>query len=336
MKAGLHRLSLWIEQGNDLPLPAVRLTRVCLGLVGLLAALQMIKDGYPAARSGLYFNLPLLPVFDLLPAALHAGLIYLLVPLSLLVIAGVALSAAARCFAAILYYVLLSDFFAFHHKLLLLAHAHLLISFLPPTSTRPYAVFAFRATLCAVLFFAALNKMNAFYLSGGVVAEILGREGAVCVTLAWISLMVELGAALMLPFPRWRPWWCFLGPAFHLALIVAGGVGLVFNIVMATLYLYFIRAEPAGTVSGQPGWRVLRRLDVLQVFEWSDEAPAAGPLEISCRGRTWRGWPAVLYLACHLILVHPLFLAFAGVYARLFLWWAPAAVSPLFRMVGAF
>ena|ERR1043166_7795937 len=47
------------------------------------------------------------------------------------------------------------------------------LAFLQMKQAKPYVVFAFRATVCMVLFFAAVNKMNPYFLSGGVIEEIL-------------------------------------------------------------------------------------------------------------------------------------------------------------------
>lgn len=340
-----ERLTRWIEMRNTLPPRQRVFIRISLGLLGLLSALQMIHLGYPLARNGTYFQLPLVPGLDAVPPALHVGLIYALVPLSLLVAAGVAVPLAAGLVSAILYYVLLGDFFAFHHKLFLLAHCFLLLSFLEREAARPYVILAFRLTVCAVLGFAALNKMNGFFLRGGVIEALaegarapllnaLGRHAPVWALLAWASLLIELGTASLLPIRRLRPAVILVAGLFHLGLIVVGRVGVIFNLYLVTLYLFFVNTAPERSAEVRyparcRGVRGLSRLDVLRVFAWREGGDDLG-LVVAQEGRTYTGVRALATLARRLILINPLFLAFALVYLSFLIPWTARAAA-LFR-----
>lgn len=107
--------------------------------------------------------------------------------------------------------------------------------------------------LSVVYGFAALAKLNAHYLSGGLLAGFLQgglvsfpdvwRVPAVMAPLAVASVTVEAGLALALWSPRWRRPAAVGGVVFHLAILLTMQPALqlaVFGLEMVALYPLFL------------------------------------------------------------------------------------------------
>jgi hypothetical protein len=328
----LDRAAAWIEAHNRMSDRQAAFVRVCFGLLVLLTSIQLIVWDYPLARTGFFFNLPLLDT-DVLhaPSEVHAAIIYLLPVTAAAIVLGLRARAAALCAAGILYYTLLADLFAFHHGLVFIANCMLAVAFIEDVGSRSYGVLAIKVLTSLVLGFSAVHKMDAYFLSGAIVEEIAAPSSPAFLTwaagylpvwsvLAWIALGVEASVPWLLWMPRWRSVAILLGCALHVGITQLAQVGLLFNVSVAATYLCFcelsgprppeVEYSPASALM-----RGLRRLDVLRSVAWR-------PTEEPGRGRRMP-----LRLAPRLILINPVFVAFAVICAGWFVAWTPDAAA---------
>ncbi|MEO8245855.1 MAG: HTTM domain-containing protein [Chloroflexota bacterium] len=131
-----------------------------------------------------------------------------------------------------------------------------------PAMVPGWPVLLLRAQVSIVYAFAGLSKVNAVYLSGTVVASTLRRDGALAIPEAWraqewmmalavISILAEIGLAIGLWIPRWRPSAFVLGVALHGAIaiwLLPTDQLIVFGMMMLPIYILFVDARPASHV----------------------------------------------------------------------------------------
>ena len=145
-------------------------------------------------------------------------------------------------------------------------------------------------------------------------------------------MLTEFGTAALLPFKPFRTFVYIMGSAFHFGMLFIGKVGLLFNLYIPALYLFFADIGPklGATVKytrSQLAMRLLRRADVLEAFQWQETSAEFPRLVVSLNGKDYRGAKAACVLCQHLIIINPLFVFFAGVYLALLFPWVRHVLS---------
>jgi len=325
-------LARFIVREGRLSPPKARLFRACWGFLGLLTTLQMIGWGYTDARGGGFFVSPWLPSLLAVPAWLHPGIIAAMGASALAVMVGFRASLFAALFGLSMWYVLLVDYFAFHHGWVLMALSFPLLALFgrrggggEALTTADCAVFGFKALLSLVYLFAAINKLDADFLSGIVLERLLmwsplSQNAALMSALAWGSLAAEAFLAVALWIPKLRRVAFLVGLGLHLGIPLLSQAGLLFHLYFLTGYLLFV-SEPGGSapVLRYPeasAARWLERLDWLGQVDWR---AGSGPLTWEAGGAPVSGtWRVGVALAGRLVVAHPVSLTvawFYGVYA---------------------
>lgn len=142
----------------------------------------------------------------------------------------------------------------------------------------PLGVGAIRLQLSIVYLFAALSKLNVFYLSGESLNNLWSKQGLLPLPddfrVWWIlsipatfAVLLEAALALLIWIPKYRlPVMC-CGVIFHciVIMITPNPDFAVFTLVMLICYLSFFVSDPATTLYGtelnrdELNWRQLKR-----------------------------------------------------------------------------
>ncbi|MFQ5968412.1 MAG: HTTM domain-containing protein, partial [Acidimicrobiia bacterium] len=254
------------------PVPArpVGFVRIVVGAAALLRAWEGVKIMWPLTRP----EILRLPNAEWAPEptpALVIAVLVVWVAAALAFTLGLRTRAAGGVLFIVLGVVLLSDQQAYSNHLSRLALLVLLLtvgdagaamsldSRVSPRETVPAGpILLMKAQISIVYGFAALTKLNAGFLGGGVLAAQLGtgfvpvpdglRVPVVMMTLAGLVVVLEAFLALGLWSRRYRPAALVLGLAFHVSIVLLMDPAVqlvVFALEMLAVYLLFLDLQPS-------------------------------------------------------------------------------------------
>lgn len=166
-----------------------------------------------------------------------------------------------------------------------------------------WGAFLVKAQLSVVYGFACINKLNAFYLEGGIMIQgvkplramepLMGYRPvlALAIVLAWSSVLIEGWIAVAMWRAKWRPSAIALGFLLHAGINSTMGqfYGLLaFTLAMWAMYLPFLDARPGSRVvvwdercsACTTVMRWLRRLDWMEVHDFRSRHSAAASASV--------------------------------------------------------
>lgn len=279
------KIANWVARDCDLSRFQMGLIRVVFGLFACYAGTIFLEQ-YWTARSGSYFNLPLLATVFPVPPLVHKTILLAIVGFGLLILLDrmtpLASFGLSLCFA----YVLLSDYFGFRHVWVLLGSLYLIYSvvairrplYLGQRSksgaspcVQQFALLGLRLYVAMAYLLAAIAKMDAGFLSGAILERLVEHWGPSSVIKATLdaipysysgmavtALIVEILLPVTLLVPRWRGLGIITGFLFHNAVPFLGWVGHSLNFYFVGSYLFFCgnpqRSVPVGN------WRRLQNV----------------------------------------------------------------------------
>lgn len=272
------------------------------GLLFLIVALQLLVWEYPLSAQPHYFSVPIIESLILVPASVHALLVFLFVLPCLALIVGRHCTLAGALVAILMSYLLLRDRFAFHHGWVLVVQLGLLLSLMSYADAHEerrswsgVALFCCRAAIVVLYIGAGLSKFNENFLDGHVVhalvlwragpegllptllqenhwlLPLLGYSGAIAETLIGVCLLSR------------KTWWLALVLALtlHAGLAVTTDAGVLFQPMMISCLAFFFWANVERKTLCCPEasrWHVwLPKLDWLGAWQLENDTQASTP-----------------------------------------------------------
>lgn len=335
------RVHDWIGRECTISGRQVSLLRLLLGLFGLYAYGVLLQQGYPGARSGAVFNLPLVATLGDLSPTVHRTIVLATGPLSALLLLGLMPVVASLILAATFGYIVAFDHMGFRHIWVFLANLYLLHGVLELAAGKaaerpagrvdrwgvPYALLAARGYVALVYLIAGTAKLNASFLAGEVIDDLNstwqdGLPRALLKSLPWAlpaaafgSAVTEIVLGVGLFWSRLRPVALALGFAFHVAVPVLGKVAPDLNFIFVVTYLFFAfrpaeRRPVVRLADGSPLRLWGPRLDLLGRIDWRAGAGEASRIEVDGVETALSSRRGVATLAFQVVGMNPFFLVY--------------------------
>ena len=308
---------LWLRISRPVPARPVGFVRIVIGIAAAIRAVEGLSILWPLTKP----ETLRLPYADWLPSPAEpvvAGLVAVWLASAVVFAMGWKTRAAGTVLFVSIGLVLLLDQQAYSNHLYLMALVILLLTIgdagaalsldarrRPKESVAAGPVLLLRLQISIVYVFAAVTKLNAGFLGGGVLAAQLGtgfvpvpdwiRVRFVMMSLAAAVVVIEIFLAVALWRKAYRPAALVLGLVFHASiffLMDPAAQLLVFAMEMLALYLLFLDLAPRSRAvvfddACSYCRRIARRfeaLDWLQVHEFTGASNSAQLAKVEITG----------------------------------------------------
>jgi len=219
-------------------------------------AIILIKWGYYKFDSASQFKYPLIDALSFDSAIIHYTIFGVFLLAILLFCLSVKKVLSLSLISLSFFYFIFSDLFLFHHDIFLSANITLLAALYIKKSNEAgdVLVLAFKGLLTTAMFFSFFYKLNSDFHSGLLIKNLISNNSLfehfvdlkgnelideISPIIAKTTIVIE-GLTPILLWTRYKYLGAAIGCLLHFGICFTSGAGIMFNLYLPLLYLFFI------------------------------------------------------------------------------------------------
>lgn len=280
------------QQEKLLPFINIYAIKNLLKVILIGHVLILIKWNYFLFDRVLFFKFPILEIFNHNIPVIHFTIFTIFSICVLAFFLGKLESICLLIISMVFLYFILSDLFFFHHDIFLASNITFLFGLLLMTMSsdnfnlKDYnrLIIAFRSLVVIVLLFSCFHKLNPDFHKGLLINKLIEGNSlfkhfidlngnkllqSLSPTFAKMAILGEFIVPVLL-CTRYKYWGAAIGVCLNFGICFFSGAGLMFNIYLPLLYLFFIPLQKI-TISKSKISTFIKRIDFYKAVEIKED-----------------------------------------------------------------